>query len=162
MQKPNQCIAVTALFNEATRLLLAGLSPNQNWAIGRVHCCLMKQWSSVGIIKRYQLLFIFRVCLRYDVVQLLTTFEWSTMKECLQLFQLTIFGAPKYSYLAYLAIFGHIWHIWARKIWSCGVSLKRSCKMQFSNRVGLRSIGPSSQKLQPNFWPISIVITMQN
>ena len=41
----------------------------------------------------------------------------------------------------------HIWvHIWARKIWSSGVSLKRSCKMQF-RRVGLRSIGPSSQKL---------------
>ena len=64
---------------------------------------------SRGIIKRYQLLFIFRVCLRYDVVQLLTTFEWPTMKECLQLFQLTIFGTPKYSYLAYLATFGHIW-----------------------------------------------------
>ena len=29
------------------------------------------------------------------------------------------------------------------------VSLKKSCKMQF-RRVGLRSIGPSSQKLQPN------------
>ena len=46
-------------------------------------------------------------------------------------------------------IFGHIWHIlvhiWARAIWS----LKRSCKMQF-RRVGLRSIGPSSQKLWPN------------
>ena len=50
-------------------------------------------------------------------------------------------------------IFGHIWHIWvhiwARKIWSSGVSLKRSCKMQF-RRVGLRSIGPSSQKLWQN------------
>ena len=37
-------------------------------------------------------------------------------------------------------IFGHIWHIWARiwapQIWSSGVSLKRSCKMQFT-RVGL-------------------------
>ena len=44
----------------------------------------------------------------------------------------------------------HIWvHIWARVIWSSGVSLKRSCKMQF-RRVGLRSIGPSSQKLWPN------------
>ena len=44
----------------------------------------------------------------------------------------------------------HIWvHIWARKIWSSGVSLKRSCKMQF-RRVGLRSIGPSSQKLWHN------------
>ena len=47
-------------------------------------------------------------------------------------------------------IFGHIWHIWvhiwARAIWSSGVSLKRSCKMQF-RRIGLRSIGPSSQKL---------------
>ena len=44
----------------------------------------------------------------------------------------------------------HIWvHIWARAIWSSGVSLKRSCKMQF-RRVGLRSIGPSSQKLWPN------------
>ena len=32
---------------------------------------------------------------------------------------------------------------------SSGVSLKRSCKMQF-RRVGLRSIGPSSQKLWPN------------
>ena len=41
----------------------------------------------------------------------------------------------------------HIWvHIWAGAIWSSGVSLKRSCKMQF-RRVGLRSIGPSSQKL---------------
>ena len=38
----------------------------------------------------------------------------------------------------------HIWvHIWAREIWSSGVSLKRSGKMQFK-RVGLRSIGPSS------------------
>ena len=46
-------------------------------------------------------------------------------------------------------IFGHIWHIWARKIWSSGVSLKRSCKLQF-RRIGLRSIGPSSQKLWPN------------
>ena len=49
--------------------------------------------------------------------------------------------------------FWHIWHIWvhiwARAIWSSGVSLKRSCKMQF-RRVGLRSIGPSSQKLWPN------------
>ena len=40
-------------------------------------------------------------------------------------------------------------HIWAHQIWSSGVSLKRSCKMQF-RRVGCRSIGPSSQKLQPN------------
>ena len=58
------------------------------------------------------------------------------------LYQICIFG-----------IFGHIWHIWvhiwARAIWSSGVSLKRSCKMQF-RRVGLRSIGPSSQKLWPN------------
>ena len=50
-------------------------------------------------------------------------------------------------------IFGHIWHIWvhiwARAIWSSGVSLKRSCKMQF-RRVGPRSIGPSGQKLWPN------------
>ena len=36
-------------------------------------------------------------------------------------------------------------HIWPRQIWSSGVSLKRSCKMQF-RRIGLRSIGPSSQK----------------
>ena len=36
-------------------------------------------------------------------------------------------------------------YICARQIWSSGVSLKRSCKMQFI-RVGLRSIGPSSQK----------------
>ena len=49
-----------------------------------------------------------------------------------------------------LGVFGRIWaHIWARQIWSSGVSLKRSCKMQFSC-VGLRSIGPSSQKLRPN------------
>ena len=33
-----------------------------------------------------------------------------------------------------------------RLIWSSGVSMKRSCKMQF-RRLGLRSIGPSSQKL---------------
>ena len=52
-------------------------------------------------------------------------------------------------------IFGHIWHIWvhiwACAIWSSGVSLKRSCKMQF-RRVGLRSIGPSSQKFWTNVW----------
>ena len=43
-------------------------------------------------------------------------------------------------------VFGRIWAcIWACQIWSSGVSLKRSCKMQFK-RVGLRSIGPSSQK----------------
>ena len=42
-----------------------------------------------------------------------------------------------------------IWaRIWARQIWWSGVSRKRSCKMQFSiRRAGLRSIGPSSQKL---------------
>ena len=49
----------------------------------------------------------------------------------------------------------HIWHIWkpiwARQIWSIGVSLKRSSKMQFK-RVGHRSIGHSSQKFQPNFF----------
>ena len=58
--------------------------------------------------------------------------------------------APNYAYLgAYLPNM-HIWvHIWARQIWSSGVSLKRSCKMQF-RRIGLRSIGPSSQKLWPN------------
>ena len=32
-------------------------------------------------------------------------------------------------------------HIWVRAIWSSGVSLKRSCKMQF-RRVSLRSIDP--------------------
>ena len=43
-----------------------------------------------------------------------------------------------------------------RQIWLSGVSLKRSFKMQF-RRVGLRSIGPSSQKLHPNliFGPIA-------
>ena len=47
-------------------------------------------------------------------------------------------------------VFGCSWaRIWARQIWSSGVSLKRSCKMLF-RRVGLRSIGPSSQKLWPN------------
>ena len=46
-------------------------------------------------------------------------------------------------------IFGHIWHIWARAIWSSGCPWKRYCKMQF-RRVGLRSIGPSSQKLWPS------------
>ena len=40
-------------------------------------------------------------------------------------------------------------HVWALQIWSSGVSLKRSHKMQF-RRVVLRSIGPSSQKLCPN------------
>ena len=54
--------------------------------------------------------------------------------------------ASKYAYLPNM----HIWvHIWARQIWLSGVSLKRSCKMQF-RRVGLRSIGPSNQKLWPN------------
>ena len=44
----------------------------------------------------------------------------------------------------------HIWVlIWARQIWSSGVPLKRSCKMQF-RRVVFRSRGPSSQKLCPN------------
>ena len=47
-------------------------------------------------------------------------------------------------------------HIWPRQIWSSGVYLKRSCKMQL-RRVGLRSIGPSSQKFWPNliFGPIA-------
>ena len=46
--------------------------------------------------------------------------------------------------------------ILARYILSGWVSLKRSCKTQL-RRVGLRSIGPSSQKLQPNliFGPIA-------
>ena len=40
--------------------------------------------------------------------------------------------APNYAYLgAYLPNM-HIWvHIWARQIWSSGVSLKRCCKMHF-------------------------------
>ena len=60
--------------------------------------------------------------------------------------------------------FGQIlvyWHIWSRQIWSSGVSLKRSCKMQF-RRAGLRSIRPSSQKLWPNKFlaDFPIAITM--
>ena len=39
--------------------------------------------------------------------------------------------------------------IWACKIWSSGMSLKRSCKMQLK-RVNLVPIGPPSQKLWPN------------
>ena len=39
--------------------------------------------------------------------------------------------------------------IWAHQIWLSGVSLKRSCKMQF-RRFDLRSIGPPSQKVWPN------------
>ena len=39
--------------------------------------------------------------------------------------------------------------IWARIIWSIGVSLKRSWKMKF-RRIDLVSIGPPSQKLWPN------------
>ena len=48
--------------------------------------------------------------------------------------------------------FMQIWpnvHIFARQIWSSGVSLRRSCKMQF-RRINLRSIGPSSRKLRLN------------
>ena len=42
------------------------------------------------------------------------------------------------------------------QIWPSGVSLKRSCKMQFS-RVDFRSIGSPSQKLWPNLiFPIEI------
>ena len=48
-----------------------------------------------------------------------------------------------------LCIFGQICITMALQIWSSGVSLKRSCKMQF-RRVDLRSIGPPSQKLWPN------------
>ena len=40
-------------------------------------------------------------------------------------------------------------HIWERKIWSSGVSLKRSCKMQF-RRIDLVSMRPPSQELWPN------------
>ena len=46
---------------------------------------------------------------------------------------LTIFCAPKYTKYAKYAFLAHIW---ARQIWSSGVSLKRSCKMQFRH-VGL-------------------------
>ena len=53
---------------------------------------------------------------------------------------LTKFGAlkyaPKYAKYAFLA------HILVRQVWSSGVSLKRSYRMQF-RRVGLRWIGPS-------------------
>ena len=70
----------------------------------------------------------------------------SSVTQCLTLF--LIFGGPIYAPKM------HIWHIWARiwarQIWSSGVSLKRSCKVQF-RRVGLRSIWPSSQKSWPNF-----------
>ena len=38
---------------------------------------------------------------------------------------------------------------WASQLWSSGVSLKRSCKMQI-RRADLASIGPPSQKLWPN------------
>ena len=63
---------------------------------------------------------------------------------------LTIFGSLKYvpKYAEY-AKYAFLAHIWVRQIWSSGVSLKRSCKMLF-RRIGLRSIGPSSQKLWPN------------
>ena len=51
-------------------------------------------------------------------------------------------------------------HIWAgiqtRQVCSSGVSLKRSCKMQF-RCIGFRSIGPSSQiqvQTKSNFCPI--------
>ena len=42
-------------------------------------------------------------------------------------------NAPKYAFLAYILV---------RQVWSSGVSLKRSYRMQF-RRVGLRWIGPS-------------------
>ena len=67
-------------------------------------------------------------------------------------FSNNIFIIQEHDHISYdqictqICIFGHIWHIWARQIWSSGVSLRRSCKMQFT-RVGLKSIGPSSQKL---------------
>ena len=57
--------------------------------------------------------------------------------------------ASKYAKIGQICILAHIW---VRQIWSSGVSLKRSCKMLF-RRVGLRSIGPSSQKL----WPYQIL-----
>ena len=42
-----------------------------------------------------------------------------------------------------------IWHIWARQIWSNGVSLKNLAKCS-SEALDFRPIGPSSQKLWPN------------
>ena len=72
--------------------------------------------------------------------------------------QKNFFYYPTWQYLARsntrpnmpnMAKYAFLAHIWARQIWSSGVSLKRSCKMLF-RRVGLRSIGPSSQKLWPN------------
>ena len=73
---------------------------------------------------------------------------------CLHLYRLSpecVFNCNIYFY----APICQIWlimpnmHIWVCQIWSSGVPLKRSCRMQF-RRVGLRSIGPSSQKLWPN------------
>ena len=44
------------------------------------------------------------------------------------------------------AVFGASW--WVRQIWSSGISLKRSSKMQLRH-VDLRSIGPLSRQLKP-------------
>ena len=85
---------------------------------------------------------------------------WGNTRQNLRLLfkfckdQLANCGYPTWPYWAQIraqirpnTVFGA--HIWTLQIWSSGVSLKRSCEMQF-RRVGLRSIGPSSQKLWPN------------
>ena len=65
----------------------------------------------------------------------------------------TIFNALKYAPKIPWCIWAHIWarnlaRIWARQIWSSGVFLNRSCKMQL-RYLDLRSIWPNSQKLRP-------------
>ena len=58
---------------------------------------------------------------------------------------------PEHAHLAYLAMFGHIWHIWAR-IWACQKILQNAVMMRCPcvNRT-------SSQKVitKSNIWPIS-------
>ena len=63
---------------------------------------------------------------------------------------LTLFGVPN----TVFGIFGRTWACnWARQIWSSGISLKISCKMQF-RCIDLVSIGPPSQKvmIKSHFW----------
>ena len=70
------------------------------------------------------------------------------------LYCLHLYGfSPECVFNCNINFYAQICQIWLNMpnvhICASGVSLKRSCRMQF-RRVGLRSIGPSSQKLWTN------------
>ena len=93
------------------------------------------------------------IFIKVTIAIIFISFLTASCKIFLGIPSLTLSGVPN----TVFGVFGRIWACnWPRQIWSCGVSLKRSCKMQF-RCVDLVSIGPPSQKvmIKSHFWQIS-------